>query len=330
MKRTAAILALALLAAPAVAPAISLQDSFTQTMERGLSLYEQGEYTAARRAFQDARLLRPESNEARMNLGLAFSREGDVRSARGVFEELTRSASASDELRAQALYNLGTLALLEAEIILDDPSGDVTDAIPPLLDSIMRFNRALEINPDYESARFNRAQAQHFLQEISELIPPPMDAEQEFEQESDPDAEPEEGEDEQEQESSGEEEGEDESDQQPGDEGEEEESDQQQGESDSQEGDDSEDQRQQGEMPPDDQEDQSEADADESEGQPEGDGEAGEDERDMEGAMSDPPVDFEEEDGLTEEEANALLNLLGDDNLLPLGRSSRTELDRNW
>lgn len=311
-KRALALLLATALVAPAAA--VDIRDAFTRRMDEGIAAYDQGDFDAARRAFQDARVMRPDSAEAELNLGLTHARLGDWEQAEHIFSRLSESG----RMVPEAHYNRGRALFDSARAAWESGEGDPERIIPQLIESIDHFNAALEAREgDFSEAEFNRWQAAHLLYDVAMTDPPPPQPEDQDTQDSQP----------------------------PGEEGDEEESSEvpeAPGEGDSPDDPGEDDQGVEPEEGDDEDDATGEVDADAppEDGDPEdGDPEEGEEEQDAspdddegEGDEQELPAAPAEPDlsDLSPEEARDLLNLLGDDDVLRRRAPSHREAERPW
>lgn len=156
------IFAAMMLAAPL--HAIDLGVDFTRKMNEGIAAYESGEFDAAQLAFQDALLMRPQSIEAKMNLGLARARLGQPLEATMTFSEIVEMSPANRERLAQAYYNRGRSQYDAAQAALEAEEPDPRQALAHALDSLRSFDQATSVQPQMNQALYNRAQAQHLVE----------------------------------------------------------------------------------------------------------------------------------------------------------------------
>lgn len=84
-------------------------DPAARRAEEALRLYEKGQFEAALQLYREAQVEKPGSPELHFNLGDVLFRLGDAENALREFE----LAAAAPELRAPALYNMGTVYLTQ-------------------------------------------------------------------------------------------------------------------------------------------------------------------------------------------------------------------------
>jgi tetratricopeptide (TPR) repeat protein len=142
MRRTAALLGIALLVA--AAPARS-QDS-TRPRTAAERAWDRGQIERARAAYAAELAGRQRDDTAWYNAGTAALAAGDRESAR---QSLARAAtSLAPDLRFRALYNLGVLALREADI-------DTVHRDAHLIEAERAYREALLLRPDHVAAKWN-------------------------------------------------------------------------------------------------------------------------------------------------------------------------------
>jgi hypothetical protein len=166
------------------AQSLDLRVPFDRLMDEGASAYVMEDYEGAASAYRSARLLRPNSAEAIMNLGLAEAKLGNFEAAREHFRESRRFLSPEDARRSESFYNEGTSWLDEAMRSTESEDPSVAGKVPDqLLEAIDRLGAALEMNPELAQARQNRLAAQNMLYRMEE--PPPQESSSDSEDESD-------------------------------------------------------------------------------------------------------------------------------------------------
>lgn len=139
----------------------------------GTLLMERGDYAAAAERFHSAIALKPDHDQARLNLGQLAERQGDPQRARAWYLDALRVRPGF----ANALYNLANLAASQGRdyeaityyerAIASDPGheaahinlGITLARRGELHRAVQLYRRALEINPDSVSARINLGNA---------------------------------------------------------------------------------------------------------------------------------------------------------------------------
>lgn len=99
--------------------------------------YERGLYDQALQGFVDQQVERPEDPELLLNVGSVHYKMRDYAAAEEAF--VKAATAGNDEVREQALYNLGNTAFRQGQ----------------LEEAVQRYQAALEIDPDDEDAKFN-------------------------------------------------------------------------------------------------------------------------------------------------------------------------------
>lgn len=99
--------------------------------------YERGLYDQALQAFVDRQVERPEDAELLLNIGSAQYQMRDYAAAEEAF--VKAAMSGDDDVRAQALYDLGNTAYRQGK----------------LEEAVERYQRVLDLRPDDEDAKFN-------------------------------------------------------------------------------------------------------------------------------------------------------------------------------
>jgi Ca-activated chloride channel family protein len=128
--------------------AVSLRPAGAADTERGLALYNQGDFEQALQAFQTARVLNPDDPRLSLAIGEALHQMGRHEEAAQEFQRAIVQAD-SPALKAESLYNAGTSALA---------AGDPARAAAWLRES-------LKLAPDQKDARQNLELAMRQLQQ---------------------------------------------------------------------------------------------------------------------------------------------------------------------
>ena len=137
---TATALALLLLAAPTTLRA--------ETGDTGDKLYQAGRYPEAAAAYQREIQEHADSPRLEYNLGTALMQAGQLEDAVAALERAATAAT-SEELRYNALYNLGLCYLRQAR---DAKSSEATSAYASSADA---YKRALQLRPNEVAAKWN-------------------------------------------------------------------------------------------------------------------------------------------------------------------------------
>jgi len=99
--------------------------------------YDRGLYDQALQGFVDRQVERPGDPELLLNIGAAHYKMRDYGAAEEAF--VKAATAGNDEIREQALYNLGNTAFRQGQLEA----------------AVQRYQAALEIDPDDEDAKFN-------------------------------------------------------------------------------------------------------------------------------------------------------------------------------
>ncbi len=137
---TTVLLPVAMAAAPqgsALAEREAEPTAAAATFDSGRAAYEAGAYEAALRHFSERQVADPKNPALMLNIGSVHYRTEDYDGAENSFTAARERAKES--LQAQALYNLGNVAYRQGR----------------LQEAVERFQKALEIDPDDEDAKFN-------------------------------------------------------------------------------------------------------------------------------------------------------------------------------
>ena len=122
-----------------------------QSTKEGNLLYEQGNYVASEKKFQEALEKLPESDIVNFNLGTVLYKEKEYGEAVDYFQKVFLSED--DQLRLKAYYNSGN-ALYKMGIS-QEQKNSATLAIPPIEKSLKQYERALEIDENDEDTKHN-------------------------------------------------------------------------------------------------------------------------------------------------------------------------------
>ncbi|MBX3727629.1 MAG: tetratricopeptide repeat protein [Candidatus Sumerlaeia bacterium] len=176
-----AALALILMLAASAPAAVDLRDPFTRLIDEGIAAYREGDNARALAAFRDAAHLRPESFEATINRGLAHARLGEHDAAIQQFQKATDLAGDDARRRGWAHYNRGRAHFERVEQGAEALFTGMPDAPSPdkllaeALESLDAFDQAVAADPDNDAAQHNRIQAQHVVRELAQLQQPPSE-----------------------------------------------------------------------------------------------------------------------------------------------------------
>lgn len=276
-----------------------------ELLRRGNEDYKGLKFEEAETQYRDAQVRNPEQAASAFNLGLARAQRKEFGPAINAFNDALNLAGEDASLRSRSLYNMGA-AHLQAAVELETGKKR-PEAIEQAIASIDALNGTLRLDPANADAKHNKEQAQRLLSYFAQPPPPPQQQQdsQEGDQPQDQQQQPQDGEQQQ---------------QQPQDQDQQQE--QQQQEQQQQQGEPNEKDQQEGQENPQPQEPKPEEG-----GTPE---EKKEEDSEEKGNKEQPTQPRE----LTPQEAERLLNLLGDVQNLPLrkNRSSftRPEPEKDW
>jgi len=125
----------------------------------GLEAYEQGNYEAARKAFEDRLRLEPDSPELKLNSGAAAYRLKDYAKASEYF---SRAMLTDDPaLRSAGEFNLANTLFRQGEGQQDNEK-KMTD----WKDAITKYDAAMKTRPDYTEAKENKERVEKLLKEL--------------------------------------------------------------------------------------------------------------------------------------------------------------------
>ncbi len=120
-----------------------------EAMQRGNALYQAGQYEAAAQQYAVAAQVLPEVAEILFNQGDAFYKQQDYARA---LEHYTRALQTDARpLQSRLKYNLGNVKYQQALEALRSAE----DAVTPLHTAMAYYRNSLEIDPQYQEARYN-------------------------------------------------------------------------------------------------------------------------------------------------------------------------------
>jgi Ca-activated chloride channel homolog len=120
-----------------------------EAMQRGNALYQAGQYEAAAQQYAVAAQVLPEAAEILFNQGDAFYKQQDYARA---LEHYTRALQTGVRpLQSRLKYNLGNVKYQQALEALRRAE----DAATPLRAAMAYYRDSLEIDPQYQEARYN-------------------------------------------------------------------------------------------------------------------------------------------------------------------------------
>lgn len=171
---------------PALTMAQPFQSDFFKLVEKGNEYYENQDYENAKTSYQDALLLKPESAVAQKNLALSLAKLKEQVASEEEFERFS-TLTESQIKKAEAEYNIGKLKLDSATAAYEEEDNEL--ALANAINAVQHFTSALDFDPTSESAKTNRAQAQHLLRKIAAQQPPPEQQNQQNQDEQSQDSE---------------------------------------------------------------------------------------------------------------------------------------------
>jgi tetratricopeptide (TPR) repeat protein len=120
-----------------------------EAMQRGNALYQAGQYEAAAQQYAVAAQVLPEVAEILFNQGDAFYKQQDYARA---LEHYTRALQTGVRpLQSRLKYNLGNVKYQQALEALRSAE----DVVTPLRTAMAYYRDCLEIDPQYQEARYN-------------------------------------------------------------------------------------------------------------------------------------------------------------------------------
>lgn len=163
---TALLCGLTALAASADESADTLTAPY-EAVDRGNAYFGTGDYESARQQYDEAVRLSPNLSVAHFNLGdAAFMDEDFVQAQRSFIEALK---SDDPHLISRAQYNLGNVMFQRGLYGMRA----FRDVIGPLKSAMSHYREALEIDPDFEDARYNLELAHRLIrQRQNETVQP--------------------------------------------------------------------------------------------------------------------------------------------------------------
>jgi Ca-activated chloride channel family protein len=141
-------------------PALGQAASPYDAVQQGNSLYQAGQYEAAAQQYATAAQALPEAVEIHFNQGNAFFKQQDYAKA---LEHYARALPTPDRtLASRVRYNLGNVKYQQAlQALLTSQ-----DAVTPLRAAMTYYRDSLEIDSQYQEARYNLELAYVLLRQI--------------------------------------------------------------------------------------------------------------------------------------------------------------------
>lgn len=159
------------------------QSGFYHLMDEGVTYYNEGKFEDALNSFRGALLLKPEDVTARHNLAITLAKLKEYEPAETEFSRLKKQL---EEKEKQALqdYHRGVVHQEQAEAAIAESEAEgkepkevnesIKQATEQALESLAYFDQALKNRPDYPEAQQNRESVQRLLKKIAERpVPPP-------------------------------------------------------------------------------------------------------------------------------------------------------------
>lgn len=143
----------------------------------GLAAYEQEDYQAARKAFEERLKMEPDSPALQLNAGTAAYRLEEYGKASEYFSRAMLSEDPA--LRSAAEFNLGNTLFRQGEG-REDKEKKITD----WKDAIAKYEAALKTRPDYIEAKENKEKVEELLKQL-EQEQPQQDQKQDQQQQQD-------------------------------------------------------------------------------------------------------------------------------------------------
>lgn len=131
-----------------------------------------GDYQAALDGYREAEVAEPESAELNYNRGLAHYKLGEFTEARRLFNEALATRDLS--LEAKAKFNLANCAYSEALEKVDS----VPEAIESLREAVGFYRHSLELTPQDDDARVNIEMARLLIKDLLDKQQPQQEQQQ--------------------------------------------------------------------------------------------------------------------------------------------------------
>ncbi len=148
--------------------ALDIRDDYKRLVDDGIVAYNEQDYEAARKIFQDALLLQPDGKEALMNLALTEARIENYDEASDRFKHVTDISDEDPEVKSNAYYNMARAKYDQAQKAFQEKN--IEESLKLAMDSVQYSNLAIESTLDStEDLEFNRAQAQHLIQTLAQI-----------------------------------------------------------------------------------------------------------------------------------------------------------------
>ncbi len=143
-------LIIAILAVLCIAECACAASNAKDDVKKGNILYNKGKFEEALSSYEEAFLDAPDSDIVNFDLGTALYKTGDYEGAIEHFEKALVSDNPSVEQKAS--YNLGNA---EYKFGIGKEDSNPTKAVGHLEKSLRHYERAFELNPEDEDAKYN-------------------------------------------------------------------------------------------------------------------------------------------------------------------------------
>lgn len=134
-------------------------------VKKGNLLYNKGRFEEALKNYEEALLDAPESDIVNFNLGAALYKTKDYQAAIGHFEKSL--VSEKEPLAQKASYNTGNA---KYKFGISHEQTDLSKAISLLKEALRRYERALELEPEDEDAKYNYEFVKKELQRLQKKL----------------------------------------------------------------------------------------------------------------------------------------------------------------
>ena len=133
-------------------------------VKKGNLLYNKGEFQDALKKYEEALLDDPDSDVINFNLGDALYKTEDYKKAITHFEKSL--VSDSESLEQNASYNVGNA---KYKYGLAQENTDISSAVDLLRQSLRHYERAIELDPKDEDAKYNYEFVKEELKRLEQL-----------------------------------------------------------------------------------------------------------------------------------------------------------------
>jgi len=137
-----------------------------ENVRRGNQLFREGKYGEAMDAYIEAQVTAPEDPRLDYNIGNALYKQEKYKEAREKFQKVLNAQDSS--LKERALYNMGNCYVREGQAASD---------IQLLGNAVESYEKALELNPDDQDAKYNIEVVRKMI-ELKKKEQPPQNQQQ--------------------------------------------------------------------------------------------------------------------------------------------------------